>query len=124
MEVSRHDISDEDWSRIELLLPGRPGEHGGVAEDNRLFINSIRYLAKTGVAWRDLPKCCGNFNSVWQRYNRWCEKGVWEKIAQALCDSDQEWLCVDSSCVRAAPAAAGAKKKRWLRRPKRAGSGA
>lgn len=111
MKYSRHDISDEDWGRIEHLLPGRPGQHGGVAEDNRRFINAIRYLAKTGVAWRDLPFCYGDFNSVWQRYNRWCEKGVWEKIAQALTDEDREWLSVDSSVVRAAPAAAGAKKK-------------
>ena len=109
--LSRHDISDEDWSRIEHLLPGRAGQHGGVGRDNRLFINAIRYLAKTGIAWADLPTCYGKSNSVWQRYNRWCQKGIWQKIAEALRDEDGEWLILDSSCARATAAAAGAKKK-------------
>lgn len=124
--LSRHDISDEDWAKIEHLLPGRPGSHGGgTAGDNRLFVNAIRYLARTGLAWRDLPGCFGNYNSLWQRYNRWCTKGVWRAVARALRDEDQEWLIVDSTCVRAAPAAAGAKKKcRRYRRPIRAGAGA
>ncbi len=111
MPLSRHDISDEDWKRIEHLLPGRPGQHGGVAADNRLLIDAIRYQAKTGVAWRDLPLCYGKFNSVFQRYDRWCEKGVWQRVAAALIDEDCEWLCVDGSCMRAAAAAAGARKK-------------
>lgn len=112
MQNSRHDISEEDWGRIEHILPGRAGGHVGVGKDNRLFINAIRYLAKTGIAWRDLPYCYGNFNSVWQRYNRWCETGVFERIAEALKDEDQEWLCVDSTCVRASVAAAAAGTKK------------
>ena len=107
---SRHDIGDDQWLRIEPLLPGRRGGHGGVAADNRRFIDAIRYLCRTGVAWRDLPHCFGNFNSIWQRYNRWCRTGVWQRIAAAL-GEDTEWLAVDGSCVRAAPAAAGARKK-------------
>src|SRR5688500_8762684 len=99
--LSRHDISDAHWKRIEGLLPGRPGQHGGVANDNRLFVNAIRYLAKTGIAWADLPTCYGKSNSLWQRYNRWCQIGVWQRIAEALRDDDTEWLSVDSSCVRA-----------------------
>ena len=108
---SRHDLSDADWDRIQDLLPGRPGQHGGVGNDNRLFVDAIRYLAKTGIAWADLPTHFGKPNSLWQRYNRWCQRGVWQKIADTLRDDDTEWLSVDSSCVRAAAAAAGAKKK-------------
>jgi transposase len=109
--LSRHDISDAQWDRIAHLLPGQPGGHGGVANDNRLFINAIRFLAKTGIAWADLPTCFGKPNSLWQRYNRWCQKQVWQKIADALRDDDTSWLSVDSSCIRATVAAAGAKKK-------------
>lgn len=109
--LSRHDISDADWARVEPLIPGRAGGHGGVGGDNRLFVDAARYLAKTGIAWADLPTCFGKPNSVWQRYNRWCERGVWARVAAALRDSDAEWLSVDSSCVRATVAAAGAKKK-------------
>jgi transposase len=108
---SRHDLSDADWGRIKDLLPGRPGQHGGVGKDNRRFVDAIRYLAKTGIAWADLPTHFGKPNSLWQRYNRWCRTGVWGRIAAALRDDDTEWLSVDSSCVRSTGAAAGAKKK-------------
>ena len=108
---SRHDLSDADWDRIKGLLPGRAGQHGGVGKDNRRFVDAIRYLAKTGIAWADLPTHFGKPNSLWQRYNRWCRTGVWARVAAALRDDDTEWLSVDSSCVRAAGAAAGAKKK-------------
>ena len=109
--LSRHDIRDEHWNRIQHLLPGQAGGHGGVGHDTRTFINAIRYLAKTGIAWADLPTCFGKSNSLWQRYNRWCERGVWEAIAAELRDDDTEWLSMDSSCIRANVAAAGAKKK-------------
>ena len=75
-------------------------------------VNVIRYLAKTGIAWADLPACVGKPNSLWQRYNRWCARRVWERVAAELrADDDTEWLLVDSSRVRAHPCAAGAKKK-------------
>ena len=120
--LSRHDISDDHWNRIAHLLPGQAGRHGGVGNDNRLFLNAIRYLAKTGIAWADLPTCYGKPNSLWQRYNRWCQRGVWARIAAELRDDDTEWLSVDSSCVRASVAAAGAEKKATapaVRRPRR-----
>jgi transposase len=109
--LSRHDISDDHWSRIRHLLPGQVGGHGGVGNDTRVFINAIRYLAKTGIGWADLPTCFGKSNSLWHRYDRWCRSGVWEKIAAELRDDDTEWLSIDSSCIRANVAAAGAKKK-------------
>jgi transposase len=116
---SRHDLSDDHWDRIRHLLPGQAGGHGGVGGDTRLFVNVIRYLAKTGIAWADLPTAVGKANSLWQRYNRWCERGVWARVAAELRDDDTEWLLVDSTCVRAHPAAAGAKKKRAGKRPRR-----
>lgn len=109
--LSRHDLSDDHWDRIKDLLPGQAGGHGGVGNDTRLFVDAIRYLAKTGIAWADLPACYGEPNSLWQRYNRWCRDGVWARVAAASRDEDTEWLSVDSSCVRASVAAAGAKKK-------------
>jgi transposase len=120
--LSRHDISDEHWNRIKDMLPGQVGGHGGVSNDTRLFVNAVRYLAKTGIAWADLPTCFGTPNSLWQRYNRWCQRGVWARIAAALRDDDTEWLSVDSTCVRANVAAAGAKKNEMVavaKRPRR-----
>src|SRR5262245_48343798 len=108
----RHAISDAHWERIKDLLPGRPGQTGWVARDNRLFLDAVLYVAKTGVPWRDLPERFGNWNSVWRRFDRWSRKGVWQRVFETLQDPDLEWLILDSTIIRAHPSAAGAKKKR------------
>ena len=107
---ARHAISDADWERIAGFLPGRPGLHGGVARDNRRFVDAVLYVARTGIPWRDLPERLGNWNSVWRRFDRWAAKGVWAEVMAVLRDEDLEWLILDSTAVRAHPAAAGAKK--------------
>jgi transposase len=107
----RHAIRDEDWDRIKDLLPGRGGQPGVTAKDNRLFVNAVLWIAKTGAPWRDLPERFGNWNSVWKRFDRWARKGVWRKIFKHLQDPDLEWIILDSTIIRAHPHAAGAKKK-------------
>ena len=106
----RHAISDGDWVRVKDLLPGRPGQHGKVAEDNRLFLDAVLWIARTGAPWRDLPARVGNWNSAWRRFDRWSKKGVWRQVFEALQDPDLEWIILDSSVVRAHPDAAGAPK--------------
>ena len=106
----RHAISDEDWERIEHLLPGRPGQPGWTAADNRLFVDAVLWIAKTGAPWRDLPERFGKWNSVWRRFDRWAKKGTWQSVFEALQDPDLEWLILDSTIIRAHPHAAGAKK--------------
>jgi transposase len=106
----RHAISDADWERIMDLLPGQPGQHGGLAADNRLFVDAVLFVARTGIPWRDLPERFGHWNSVWRRFDRWAAKGVWSRVMDALRDSDLEWLILDSTAVRAHPCAAGSKK--------------
>ena len=108
--LHRHAISDADWDRIERLLPGRPGQHGKVARDNRLFVDAVLWVAKTGAPWRDLPERFGNWNSAYRRFARWARKGVWARVLEQLADPDVEWLILDSTVVRAHPHAAGAPK--------------
>jgi len=108
--LPRHAIRDADWGRIEHLLPGQPGQHGKVARDNRLFIDAVLWVAKTGAPWRDLPERFGNWNTAYQRFARWARKGVWARVLEALADPDVEWLILDSTIIRAHPHAAGAKK--------------
>ena len=105
--MHRHEIKDDQWNRIEILLPGRRGQHGGLASDNRLFINAIFYVAKTGIPWRDLPDRFGKWNSIWKRFDRWCRLGVWQRVLAELQDPDLEWLMLDSTVIRAHPHAAG-----------------
>jgi len=108
--LPRHAISDEDWERIGVFLPGQSGQHGGVAKDNRLFIDAVLYVARTGIPWEDLPARFGKWNSVWRRFDRWATKGRWDSILAALRDPDLDILILDSSAVRAHACAAGAKK--------------
>ena len=106
----RHAISDADFERIEHLLPGRPGQHGGVARDNRGSLDAVLGIARTGAAWADLPERLGVGNSQWRRFDRWAAKGRWDPIPAALRDPDMDVLILDSTAVRAHPCAAGAKK--------------
>jgi transposase len=106
----RHAISDEQWERIKDLLPGRPGTPGRPA-DNRLFLDAVLWIGKTGAPWRDLPERFGDWNKTFRRFDRWAKRGVWKVVFDALQDPDLEWLILDSTVVRAHPHAAGAKKR-------------
>jgi len=106
----RHAISDADWDRLKDLLPGRPGQHGGVAQDNRRFIDAVLWIARTGAPWADLPERLGNANSQWRRFDRWARAGRWDPLLAALRDPDLDVLVLDSTVVRAHPCAAGSKK--------------
>jgi putative transposase len=113
----RFELSDEEWQRIRDLLAGKEGDPG-VTADNRRFIEAVLWIARTGAPWRDLPERFGNWNSVFQRFNRWSQKGVWRRVMDALGgDADWEWLLLDSTVVRAHQHAAGARKKGAKRAP-------
>jgi transposase len=105
--MHRHEIPEDKWLRIEGLLPGRRGGHGGVAKDNRNFVNAVWYVAKTGIPWRDLPQRFGKWDTVYHRFNNWAKKGVWRRVFEAVQDADLEWLMMDSTVIRAHPHAAG-----------------
>ena len=113
--MRRHEISDEHWARIKDLLPGLEGDAGVTAKDNRLFINAVLWIGKTGAPWRDLPARFGNWNSVWRRFDRWARKGVWDRVYRELQDSDVKWLLMDSTVIRAHQHAAGAEKRGCLK---------
>ena len=108
--MRRYEISDENWERISPLLPGKKSDPGRTAEDNRRFINAVLWIARSGAAWRDLPERYGRWGTVFQRFNRWSQKGVWQKVFETMQDPDLEWLMIDSTIVRAHQQAAGQKK--------------
>lgn len=106
----RHELTDQQWQQIKPYLPGQRCDPGQTAKDNRLFVDAVLWIAKTGAPWRDLPERFGHWNSAFQRYNRWCKRGVWEHLFEVLGgDPDLEHLLLDSTIVRAHQHAAGAK---------------
>ena len=122
--MRRHEIKDEDWERIKDFLPGQAGDPGVTAKDNRLFVDAVLWIAKTGAPWRDLPERFGPFGSVWKRFDRWAKKGVWERVFEAIRDPDLEWMILDSTVVRAHQHAAGAEKRGWTTTKRWAAPGA
>lgn len=105
----RHDISDHTWELLQEHLPGRRGVWGGIAADNRLFINAVFWILRTGAPWRDLPPDYGSWKNTHRRFCRWRDKGIWEKLLEQLIDGpDYEWLMIDASHVKVHPDATGA----------------
>jgi putative transposase len=113
----RRELTDGQWSRIEGLVAGRKGDRGRSGADNRLFVDAVLWVLRTGSPWRDLPEEFGNWNSVFQRFRRWAKKGVWAKLFNALVeDPDFEHLMIDATVIRAHQHAAGAKGAASMRR--------
>ena len=109
--MTRHELTDALWSRIEPHLPGKASDPGRTGRNNRLFFEAVLWLARTGAHWRALPDEFGKWNSVYQRFNRWCRDCVWENLFNVLADDpDFEYVLVDSTIVRAHQHSAGAKK--------------
>ncbi len=114
--MDRTMLRDEQWARIEPLLPGKKSDPGCTAKDNRRFVEAVLWVMRTGSPWRDLPEARGHWHRTFVRFSRWREKGVWERVATALHgDADMEHLFIDSTIVRAHQHSAGAQKKRAAR---------
>ncbi len=113
----KHRLKDEEWSRISEALPGKIGDPGRSSADNRKFVEAVLWVGRNGARWRALPAEYGKWNSVFQRFQRWSKKGVWQMIFNELAvDADTEWLMIDSTIVRAHQHAAGAKGGRKIKR--------
>lgn len=109
----RYGLRDDQWNRIEGLLPGRDETVGVTAKDNRLFVEAVLYRYRAGIPWRDLPERFGDWKNVHRRHSRWAERGVWEGVFRELAaDADNEYAMIDSTIVRAHQHSAGAQKKR------------
>lgn len=108
--MPRRILSDSQWKRLAPLLPGKDGDRGRTAKNNREFLEAVLWIARTGSPWRDLPDEFGRWNSVFRRFRRWAKKGVFEKIFKVLSsDADFEYVLIDGTIVRLHQHGAGAK---------------
>ncbi|MEA3030060.1 MAG: hypothetical protein QOG13_1385 [Sphingomonadales bacterium] len=110
MGISRYELSDAQWERIAPLLPGKVTDPGRTGADNRLFLNGVLWVLRSGAHWRDLPERYGKWKSLHKRFTRWAKAGVWERVfASLIKDRDNQYLMLDSTLVRAHQQAATGK---------------
>ena len=94
----RYALRDDQWERIQNLLPGRAETVGVTAKDNRLFVDAVLYRYRAGIPWRDLPERFGDFRVVHTRFSRWQNTGVWQRIFVHLADdADNEYAMIDAT---------------------------
>jgi transposase len=115
--MARRNLRKDQWARIEHMLPGKAGDRGKTAKDNRLFVDAVLWIGRAGAPWRDLPEAFGPWNSVYRRFSRWSNAGVWHRVfAELAKDADFEEVFLDSTIVRVHQHAAGAPKKTAIKR--------
>ena len=73
-------LSDRQWAGIEPLLP--QVHTGPVRVDDRRIISGILFILREGCRWRTLPKAYGPRTTVYNRYNRWSKRGLWQRCCQ------------------------------------------
>lgn len=130
----RYELTDQEWEQIALLLPPEnTGKPGRPSKDNRLMLNAMIWLARSGAAWRDLPERYGPWTSVYSRFRKWIEDGILDNIFRVLSlEAELGDLSIDATIVQAHQHSAGAKKgvskrnrtqPRWCKHQNTCGSG-
>ena len=110
MREERFVISDRIWDVIEPLVPGTTRCRGVTAKDTRLFLEAVLWRTRVGGPWRDLPPGFGAWNSVFRRFRRWAEGGVFQRIFEAVSDDpDFEYVLIDGTIISVHQKASGAK---------------
>lgn len=110
--MSNVSLRNDQWIKIVEFLRACPRAYVGQEAACRRFIEGVLWITRSGAQWRFLPSEYGNWNSVYKRFARWCDHGIWEHMHQHFADDpDMEYLIFDSTIVRAHPCAAGALKK-------------
>ena len=110
--MARGDLSTAEWAILSPLLPSERGRWARPAQDNRRFLNGMLYVLRVGCPWRDMHERYGKWNSVYVRFRRWAEQGVWDALLETLVElglTDNWQHMIDSTTVRGHSQAAGAK---------------
>jgi len=106
-------LSENQWTKVRDFLLQDPNAYVGKDEKAcRRFVEAVKWVSRSGAQWRLLPERYGKWNTIYKRFVRWCEHGVWQRMFEHFADDpDMENGMIDSTIVRAHPCAAGAQKK-------------
>lgn len=109
-------LSDRQWTAIEPCLP--KNQPGARRVDDRRVISGIIHVLRSGCRWRDCPPVYGPYTTVYNRWNRWSRRKVWQKLFEALSSvsPDEDFQAIDSTSAKAHRSAAGGKGVRMRRR--------
>ena len=107
--ANRTELTDEEWQTIYSLLVLNQRIYIGTEESSRRFLNAVLWILRSGSQWRLLPASLGHWNSVFKRFSRWSERGVWEYLHKGcIAHPDLQHILIDSTIVRTHACAAGA----------------
>lgn len=117
--MSRHDLTDAEWNAIRVYLPkSHGGKRGRPWSDHRKTLNGILWLLCVGAPWRDIPEQYGKWQTIYGRFRRWCNEGVWERIWRNVLKRidrkgllDRSLWCVDGTIIRAHVSSVGGSRK-------------
>jgi transposase len=108
--MERFVLTDAQWAKMEPLCLGKRGDPGRSGENNRLFVEAVLWIARTGSPWRDLPEFFGNWSSVFTRFRDWVKADVWKRLFDAASDEpDMEYAMIDATIVKVHRHGQGAK---------------
>jgi transposase len=94
-------LTDAQWEKMEPHCHGKPSDPGRTGGDNRLFLEAVLWIARTGSPWRDLPAHFGKWNTVFKRYRDWVKADVFKTIFDAVSDdADMEFAMIDGTIVK------------------------
>lgn len=108
--MARMVLTDTQWEQMAPHCKGKKSDPGRSGTDNRLFLEAVLWIARTGAQWRDLPVEFGKWNTIFKRYRDWVKADVFKALFDAVSgDPDMEYAMVDATIVKVHRHGQGAK---------------